>query len=106
MPDAFDRELEQLLKYSDPAKAESFVMDVMRGVRRERFTRNAILWVFGLIGALFGLAGAVMLAGPLGSLLTFSLELPAMETMQISLALVGAAAFYLWFMNDDFSLGR
>jgi hypothetical protein len=31
--------------------------------------------------------------------------MPAMETMQASLFIVGAAAFYLWFMNDDFSLG-
>jgi len=63
-----------------------------------------ILWVFGLVGAAFGLAGAVMLSGSISRLFTFTVELPAMETMQVTLFIVGAAAFYLWFMNDDFSL--
>jgi hypothetical protein len=46
-----------------------------------------------------------MLAGPLSELFTFSLAMPAMQTMQATLFIVGAGAFYLWFMNDDFSLG-
>jgi len=106
VPDTFDRELEQLLQYSETPQPEAFVMDVMRGVRREQRTRKIILWAFGLIGALFGLSGALMLAGPVSGLFTFSLALPAMETMQVTLFIVGAAAFYLWFMNDDFSLGN
>jgi hypothetical protein len=53
----------------------------------------------------FGLSGAFMLTGPVSQLFTFSLSLPVMETMQAALFIVSAAAFYLWFMNDDFNLG-
>lgn len=105
MPDSFERELEQLLEYTDAPQSEAFVMDVMRGVRREELLRKIILWAFGLVGALFGVAGAVMLSGTISSLFTFSLSMPVMETMQASLFIVGGAAFYLWFMNDDYSLG-
>ncbi len=105
MPDSFDRELEQLLGYSEATQPEGFVIEVMRGVRREQRTRKVVLWAFGLVGALFGLAGAVMLSGPISHLFAFNLSLPAMETMQAALFIVGAVAFYLWFMNDDFSLG-
>jgi hypothetical protein len=106
VPDTFDRKLEQLLEYSDPPQPETFVMDVMQGVKREQRTRSIILWMFGLVGALFGLAGAVMLSGPVSNLLAFEMTVPAMESMQAALFIVGASAFYLWFMNDDFSLGN
>jgi hypothetical protein len=105
VPDTFDRELKQLLEYTEAPQHEAFVMGVMRGVRREQRTRKIILWAFGLIGALFGLTGALMLTGPVSNLFSFSLAMPVMETMQATLFIVGAAAFYLWFMNDDFSLG-
>jgi ABC-type uncharacterized transport system permease subunit len=105
VPDSLDRELEQLLGYTEATQAESFVMAVMRGVRREQRTRKVVLWVCGLVGALFGLAGAVMLSGPISQLFTFKLDLPMTEMMQAVLFTAGAAAFYLWFMNDDFSLG-
>jgi len=104
VPDSIDRELEQLLAYNEAPQPEAFVLDVMRSVKREQRIRKLILWVFGLVGAVFGLAGAVMLSGSISRLFTFTVELPAMETMQVTLFIVGAAAFYLWFMNDDFSL--
>jgi hypothetical protein len=107
VPDSsFDHELEALLEYSESPQPGAFVVDVMRGVRRERRTRRLILWAFGLVGALFGLAGAVMLSGSIEHLFTFTLDMPVMETMQATLFVVGAAAFYLWIMNDDFSLGN
>ena len=105
MPDSsFDRELEALLEYSDSPQPEAFTMDVMRGVKREQLTRKLILWIFGLVGALFGLAGAVMLSGSITRLLTFTVTMPATETMQVVLFIVAAAAFYIWFMNDDLPL--
>jgi hypothetical protein len=105
VPDSsFDRELEALLEYSDSPQPEAFTMDVMRGVKREQLTRKLILWAFGLVGALFGLAGAVMLSGSITRLLTFTVAMPATETMQVVLFIVAAAAFYIWFMNDDLPL--
>ena len=105
MPDeSFERQLEALLKYDEPAHDDTFAVDVMRTVRREHRQRKLILWIFGLVGALFGLAGAVMLSDSITRLFTFSLEMPARETMQVVLFIVAAVAFYTWFMNDDMSL--
>ena len=105
MPDStFDRELETLLEYSESPQPEAFTMDVMRKVKSEQRTRKLILWAFGLVGALFGLAGAVMLSDSIPRLFTFTITMPATETMQVVLFIVAAAAFYTWFMNDDLSL--
>ena len=105
MPESsFDHELGQLLEYSRAPQADAFVADVMRGVKREQRVRRVILWAFGLVGALFGLMGAVMLSDSITRLFTFSISLPATETMQVVLFVVGAAAFYNWFMNDDLNV--
>ena len=105
MPDSSsDQKLEQLLAYPETAQDDAFVKGVMQNVRRERRTRKVILWVFGLVGALFGIAGAAMLSGTITQLFTFSVNLPATETMQVVLFIVAAAAFYIWMMNDDFNL--
>ena len=106
MPDSFDTKLEQLLKYIDPPQGEAFVLNVVRSVQREQRTRRIILWVFGLIGALFGLSGAMILSAPVSQALTSALSFPMMETMQVSLFVTAAAALYVWFMNDDFTLGN
>ena len=107
MPDStFDRELETLLEYSESPQGEAFIMDVMRSVKRERRTRKLILWAFGLVGALFGLAGAVILSNSITRLFTFTISMPATETMQVVLFIVAAAAFYTWFMNDDLPLNQ
>lgn len=105
MPDSsFDHELGRLLEYSEAPQAAAFVMDVMRGVKREQRIRRVILWAFGLVGALFGLMGALMLSDSITRLFTFTVAMPAEETMQVVLFIVAAAAFYTWFMNDDLSL--
>ena len=105
MPDStFDRELETLLEYTESPQPEAFTMDVMRSVKREQLTRKLILWAFGLVGALFGLAGAVILSDSITHLFTFTVAMPATETMQVVLFIVATAAFYIWFMNDDLPL--
>lgn len=105
MPDpSFERELEQLLEYPEPPHSEAFVLNVMRGVRREQRMRRLILWGFGLVGAMFGLAGAVLLSDSITRLFSFTVTLPAAETMQVVLFIVAAVAFYIWFMNDDLPL--
>ena len=58
MPESIhDRELNQLLGYRDTLPEDAFVLDVMHRVQRERRKRRVILAVFGLVGALFGVAG-------------------------------------------------
>ena len=107
MPEsASDKQLEGLLAYQDgeqPAE-DLFVVDVMRGVRRQRLTRRLILFAFGLVGALFGLLGAVMLSDTISGL--FTETIPAMRAMQVALLVSGAAAFYVWVMGDDLALER
>lgn len=105
MPESpLDHQLEQLLAYHNKPDSSEFVASVMHDVRREQRTRKVILWAFGLIGALFGVAGAMMLSDSITEMFTFTFSLPAIETTQVVLGLVAAVAFYNWFMNDDFAL--
>jgi uncharacterized protein YacL len=102
MPDTIDnRELDQLLGFRENLAANEFVLSVMRKVQHERRRRKVILLVFGLIGAAFGLLGAVLLAKPIADLFA---GLPLIGTMQAVLIVVAAAAFYCWMMNEDSSL--
>lgn len=106
MPESpLDHELEQLLAYHHEPESPEFVANVMQDVRKAQRTRKIILWAFGLVGALFGLAGAAMLSDPITRLFTFSFSLPAIETTQVALIIVAAAAFYTWFMNDELTIG-
>lgn len=108
MPEsAFDETLERMLAYpEEPAAtdADRFVVEVMGRLRRERRRRRLILFTFGGIGALFGVAGAALLNEPLGRLLSDTLS--ATAWMQGALFAAGAAAFYLWVMNDDLAPER
>ena len=108
MPETpLDETLERMLAYpdsTDTAEPDRFVVDVMARVARERRRRRLILFTFGGIGALFGVAGAALLSEPLGRLLGDTLSTTAW--MQGALFAVGGAAFYLWAMNDDLALER
>ena len=72
--------------------------------RRQGRRRRAILAAFGGVGALFGLAGAILLADPVDALFTELLS--GTHIMQAALLVSGAAAFYVWMMGDDLSLER
>lgn len=97
-PDAM---LDSLLEFREDLPADTFVLDVMHRVRRARRLRRLILWVFGLIGAAFGLAGALLLSDPLARIFA---DLPALGTVQATLFVVAGVSFYLWFMNEDVDL--
>ena len=94
-------ELDRLLEFQETLPDDAFVLNVMHRLARERRRRRLILFVFGLIGAAFGLVGAVLLSEPLATLFS---GLPPMGTVQITLFTVAAVAFYAWFMNEDVDL--
>lgn len=111
MPETeFDRSLEQLLAYpqADPDSTagddDRFVVSVMQKVGRERRLRQVILLVFGVIGALFGAFGAMLLSDSISRL--FTEVLPGTLIMQAALFISGIAALYVWFMGDDLPLGN
>ena len=102
MPEAItDQRLEQWLVYPESKNDDAFVMDVMAGVRKAQRLRRLVLWLFGLIGAGFGVLGAFLLSDTITQLF---LKVPAMGIMQAALFVTAAVSFYLWFMNDDLSL--
>lgn len=110
MPETeYDRSLEQLLAYpqSDPDSAtgddDRFVVNVMQKIGRERRMRQLILLVFGVIGALFGAFGALLLSDNISRL--FTEVLSGTLIMQVALFISGIAAIYVWFMGDDLPLG-
>ena len=102
--DRFEETLEQWLAYPDPSADDAgrFVVNVMGRVQKEQRTRRLILFLFGSIGALFGALGAFLLSGTISWLFTEGLT--ATTIMQATLFIVGGAAFYIWFMNDDLAL--
>ena len=105
MPESsLDNNLEQLLAYGEPEPDDrgKFVNAVMRRVRKEQRKRRLILLLFGAIGALFGLAGGMMLADPISWVFTQALS-PVL-IMQGVLCVIAGVAFYIWVMNDDLPL--
>lgn len=98
---AKDQLLDAWLEYQEPVPADAFILEVMRRVRREQRRRHLILCLCGLVGVGFGLAGALLLAGPVAG---FFSQLPVIGTMQAVLLAVAAMAFYVWSMNEDLGL--
>jgi hypothetical protein len=102
MPDANpNSELDRLLGLHEALPGDEFVLGVMHRVQREQRSRRLILWVFGLIGAIFGVAGALLLSDPIREIFS---NLPQTGTMQAVLFAVAAVAFYGWIMNEDVSI--
>ena len=104
MPDLMDQKLEELLAYPEDKAGETdlFVVDVMRQVAKQRRTRKLVLFLFGGIGAVFGVIGAALLSGSIGSLLGETITPKAWY--QLPLFVAGALALYSWIMNDDLAI--
>ena len=102
MPERIDElNFEQLLAYTDEPGSDEFVANVMHNVRQERRKRQLVLFIFGLVGAAFGVLGAFLLSDSITRLFS---SLPVTGTMQAALLVSAVVAFYVWFMNDDLSL--
>lgn len=96
-----DRELDRLLEFHETPPSDEFVLNVMHRAQREQRRRRLILAIFGLVGAAFGVTGALLLSDPIAQVFT---SLPLTGTMQAVLVAVAAVAFYGWIMNEDISL--
>lgn len=57
--------LDELLAYQQQPEAGEFVTAVMQRVQRQQRLRQVILVISGLVGVVFGVIGAMLLAGPL-----------------------------------------
>jgi len=94
---------ELLLKYSESPPDKAFVADVMQAIRRERRPRKMILFISGIVGALFGVAGAVMLSDTMTQF--FTLSVAAISSPPVSLAILGVVLFLGWLLNDEMTNG-
>jgi hypothetical protein len=93
---------ETLLQYADEPPSGDFTAKVVRTIRREQRTRKAILLISGLIGALFGLAGAVALSDSISRF--FTLSLSPTSSFPVGLAILGVLLFLGWLLNDEMNL--
>ena len=85
MPERIDElNFEQLLAYTDEPGSDEFVANVMHNVRQERRKRQLVLFIFGLVGAAFGVLGAFLLSDSITRLFS---SLPVTGTMQAALHL-------------------
>jgi len=91
--------LDELLEYHQTPAADTFVADVMKGIKRQQRLRQLILTGSSVIGGLFGVAGAMLLSDPVGQLITqFSV---GDSVMSVGLALMSAVAFLGWLLHDE-----
>jgi hypothetical protein len=91
--------LDKLLQYHQTPATDTFVPEVMKGIKRQQRRRQVILTGASVIGGLFGVAGAMMLSDPIGNLIT---QLSAGNTaMSVGLALMSGVAFLGWLLHDE-----
>lgn len=89
--------LEDLLEYHQSPEDSAFVAEVMQRVQRQQRIRRLILTATGVIGALFGAAGAVILAEPVAQAMVDTRLLP------VSVAVVAGVVFLAWVFQDEIS---
>jgi hypothetical protein len=94
--------METLLPYTDEPPDAGFTATVMQTIKREQRTRKAILLISGVIGALFGLAGAVALSDSISRF--FTLSLSPTSSLPVSLAILAVLLFLGWLLNDEMQL--
>jgi hypothetical protein len=87
--------LDEILKYHETPEDENFLAGVLEGVKHQQRMRKLILSATGLVGAIFGAAGVLMISDSVGQLITDANVLP------VSVALVGSAAFLAWLFQDE-----
>ncbi|HET6564641.1 MAG TPA: hypothetical protein VFG52_04445 [Xanthomonadales bacterium] len=91
--------LDDLLQYHSQPESGDFVARVMQGVERQQKLRNRILWLCGLVGAVFGVIGASLLADTVER---FAAQLFAANTaVATGSAVIALLAFLAWLLQDE-----
>ena len=105
MPDKqSDWSPDPLLEFATTIPDDDFVARVMRRVKREQSTRKLILLVSGLIGALFGIGGTVLLSESINSFITFWMS--TQGPLPTSFTIIAVVAFIGWLFSDETSLAE
>jgi hypothetical protein len=87
--------LDEILDYHETPEDDNFVAGVMKRVQRQQRMRRLILTATGMVGAVFGATGVLMISDSINRLITDANVLP------VSIALVGLAAFMAWLFQDE-----
>jgi uncharacterized membrane protein len=87
--------LDEILEYHETLEDDNFVAGVMKRVRRQQRMRRLILTATGMVGAVFGATGVLMISDSINRLITDANVLP------VSIALVGLAAFLAWLFQVE-----
>ena len=90
--------LDELLTYHQTPEPDDFVVNVMRGIKRQQRVRKLILSATGLVGAAFGVAGMLLLSDAFGQIFNGT------NTLIVSTSVVITLAFMTWLLNDDAGL--
>jgi flagellar motor component MotA len=91
--------LDELLEYHQTPGSDSFVADVMKSIQRQQKLKKLILLSSGLIGAVFGIVGAMFLSESINRLTT---QLAAAESAtSLGLAIMSLVAFLGWLLHDE-----
>lgn len=90
--------LDELLRYEETPLEDDFTLKVMHAIRQReqqvQRQRRLILWGAGAVGALFGIAGAVMLTEPLAALFDGA-------ALPIGTGIVLVTAACVWLLQDE-----
>ena len=90
--------LDELLEYQHTPQPDTFVADVMKAVERQQQIRKLILTGSGLVGGIFGIAGAMMLSDPIARLV--SQFATGESALPMGLAAMSVVAFLAWLLQD------
>ena len=91
--------LDDLLQYHSQPEPADFVARVMQGVERQQKLRNRILWLCGLVGALFGVTGAILLADTVSHFAALLFD--ANSAVATGSAVIALLAFLAWLLQDE-----
>ena len=90
--------LDQLLEYHQTPESDDFVVEVMRGIKRQQRTRKLILAGSGLVGAAFGVAGMLLLSDTISGLFSEVGRVPLSFATMLALGLLG------WLLDEGLGL--